>query len=287
MPQAVTFWTEAGGTGKTTFTVNTAAALARRGYDVLAIDFDPQNAGMTNHMGYGEWAGRDDYENIADLLVDEDQRLDEIIIETPEFDLIPTHNDLANIESKVESAESVDSGSKHWLLHYEMEQLTRIYDYVLVDPPATTGTLVSNAMVATQNVVAPAEMTDKGIAAIGGLEDELDAMERGFNRIPQVEVSFSILGIVPNRVRKQQTNKQKQIRADLEASERLITPFVVYKRSKISDAWGEGMSVFRYHDEYELRDYQLDILDSFDRVADMVEGTGTTGDTDLESEVVN
>ncbi|EJN61119.1 ParA family protein [Halogranum rubrum] len=286
MPNAVTFWTEAGGTGKTTFTVNTAAALSRRGYDVLAIDFDPQNAGMTDHMGYGEWASRDDYENIADLLVDDRQRLDEIVIETPEFDLIPTHNDLANIESKVEAADGLDSGSKHWLLHHEMEQLTDLYDYVLVDPPATTGTLVSNAMIATQNVVAPAEMTDKGIAAIGGLEEELAAMERGFNRIPGVDVSFSILGVVPNRVQKRETNKQQEVFAELEASDRLITPFVVYKRSKISDAWGEGMSVFRYHDEYELRDYQLDILDSFESVADLVEGTATETD-DLEAEVAN
>lgn len=286
MPKAVTFWTEAGGTGKTTFTVNTAAALARRGHDVLAIDFDPQNAGMTDHMGYGEWASRDDYENIADLLVDDSQRLDEIVIGTPEFDLIPTHNDLANIESKVEAADGIDSGSKHWLLHHEMEQLTELYDYVLVDPPATTGTLVSNAMVATQNVVAPAEMTDKGIAAIGGLEEELAAMERGFNRIPGVEVSFSILGVVPNRVRKRQTNKQQEVFAELEASDRLITPFVVYKRSKISDAWGEGMSVFRYHDEHELRDYQLDILDSFENVADIVEGTPAETD-ELEAEVTN
>lgn len=286
MPHAVTFWTEAGGTGKTTFTVNTAAALARRGHDVLAIDFDPQNAGMTDHMGYGEWAGRDDYENIADLLVDDDQRLQEIVIETPEFDLIPTHNDLANIESKIESTDGVDAGSKHWLLHHEMEQLTELYDYVLVDPPATTGTLVSNAMVATQNVVAPAEMTDKGIAAIGGLEEELAAMERGFNRIPGVDVSFTILGVVPNRVRKRQTTKQREVFAELEASDRLVTPFVVYKRSKISDAWGEGMSVFSYHDEHELRDYQLDILDSFESVADLVEGTTTEPD-ELEAEVAN
>ena len=286
MPKAVTFWTEAGGTGKTTFTVNTAAALSRRGYDVLAIDFDPQNAGMTDHMGYGEWASRDDYENIAELLVDDEQRLHEIVIETQEFDLIPTHNDLANIESKVEAADGLDSGSKHWLLHHEMADLTERYDYVLVDPPATTGTLVSNAMVATQNVIAPAEMTDKGIAAIGGLEEELAAMERGFDRIPGVDVSFSVLGIVPNRVRKRQTNKQQEVFAELEASDRLITPFVVYKRSKISDAWGEGMSVFRYHDEYELRDYQLDVLDSFDGVADLVEGKPLDA-VDAEPEVAH
>lgn len=119
-----------------------------------------------------------------------------------------------------------------------------------------------------------------------GLEEELAALERGFNRIPGVDVSFSILGIVPNRVRKRRTIKQQAEFSELEASDRFITLFVVYKRSKISGAWGKETSAFRYHDEHELREYQLDILDSFGRVADIAEGK-PAADSDLSAEVAN
>jgi len=48
----IAFGNQKGGTGKTTATINSAAALATREHDVLAIDMDPQ-ADMTKGLGLG------------------------------------------------------------------------------------------------------------------------------------------------------------------------------------------------------------------------------------------
>jgi len=45
----IAFGNQKGGTGKTTATINSAAALATRNHDVLAIDMDPQ-ADMTKGL---------------------------------------------------------------------------------------------------------------------------------------------------------------------------------------------------------------------------------------------
>jgi len=49
----IAFGNQKGGTGKTTATINSAAALATRNHDVLAIDMDPQ-ADMTKGLGLGQ-----------------------------------------------------------------------------------------------------------------------------------------------------------------------------------------------------------------------------------------
>ncbi|WP_049972657.1 ParA family protein [Haladaptatus cibarius] len=49
-----TIWSKVGGVGKTTLSVNLAAAHAKRGQQVLGIDMDPQEGGLTHNFGAGE-----------------------------------------------------------------------------------------------------------------------------------------------------------------------------------------------------------------------------------------
>lgn len=56
-----------GGVGKTTTTLNVAIGMARNGYDVLIIDFDPQGD-LTSSLG---WKTNDALENSVSSMLDD------------------------------------------------------------------------------------------------------------------------------------------------------------------------------------------------------------------------
>ena len=50
MPKVIAFFNQAGGTGKTTLTMNLGYSLTQRGHRVLLVDMDPQSS-LTVFMG--------------------------------------------------------------------------------------------------------------------------------------------------------------------------------------------------------------------------------------------
>jgi len=142
---------------KTTATINSAAALATRNHDVLAIDMDPQ-ADMTKGLGLGPGDDNDpsspknelpntlvtDDENLLDVLVDNprthDTSLSEIMIEADEydhlnFDLIPSHKDMGL------ARDWMDDASARLSLKLALEEMVDDgynYDYIVVDCPLTS-----------------------------------------------------------------------------------------------------------------------------------------------------
>jgi len=265
MPRAISVWSESGGDGKTTMTLNVGAALGRRGHDVLLVDVDAQPASLTNHVGLAEYK-QSEGTTIVDVLMNEDVHLDEVIVEQKDFDVVPAHEDLAFIDKQI-ALENI-SGAE-FLLRPEIERLSEDYDYFLIDCPASLGTVVNNALIATRNVLMPVELTEKGRVSVGGLEDTISAMEKGLQRIDD-SISLSILGLVPNRVR--DSNIYENVRSDLHDSGRLVLPIDVRQRDVLKSAWRENQSIYEYSDGHDLRDYESDVLDQFDKLAGLIDG---------------
>jgi chromosome partitioning protein len=87
-----------GGVGKTPTTVNVAFALARAGYNILLVDFDPQ--GSLSEYFLAEQADLQEvtvYNVLTDL-----QRLDPLSI-APRIALLPAHDELAGAELELPS----------------------------------------------------------------------------------------------------------------------------------------------------------------------------------------
>jgi chromosome partitioning protein len=159
-----------GGCGKTTTTVNLAAALASDGARVLVVDIDPQ-AHATLALGIDPEKVD---ENLYEILAEPDgsEHLQEIILEVGEnLDLAPSGIVLSALEQKLAS-ERVEARTER--LSAALDSLPEgAYEYTLIDCPPNVGVLTFNALRAASEVIIPLETSS---FAMHGVEKLLETI---------------------------------------------------------------------------------------------------------------
>ena len=131
-----------GGVGKTTSTVNIAAALNILEKKVLVIDLDHQ-AQTTYHFGFNP---NEIKKSIYNVLMDE-AGYEDIIIDRKGLHILPAHTDLKNIEF-------MPIPAKEFLLSEALEKVGG-YDFILIDCPPSLGVLTLNAMAFSKEIIVP------------------------------------------------------------------------------------------------------------------------------------
>jgi chromosome partitioning protein len=136
-----------GGVGKTTTTINTAAALAEYGRKVLLIDFDPQGA-----LSRGLGLINEDVTTIYDLMVDRKLKAADAIVHTSVegLDLIP-----ANIQLSAAEIQLVAEPGREKILAGVIRPILGDYDVIMIDCQPSLGLLTVNALTAAHGVLIP------------------------------------------------------------------------------------------------------------------------------------
>lgn len=156
-----------GGVGKTTTTVNLAAALSALKQKVLLIDLDPQ-ANATTSCGLDK---NQLEKSVYEVLIGA-YTLDESVqhSEAGGFDVLGANRDLSGAEIDLVNMDQREQQLKRALAQSQLD-----YDIILIDCPPTLSLLTLNGLAAAQGVIIPMQCE---YFALEGLSDLLNTIKR-------------------------------------------------------------------------------------------------------------
>src|SRR4051794_26575893 len=162
-----------GGVGKTTTTVNLAAALAGEGYRTLVLDLDPQ-AHATLHLGLlpGR-SGPSLYEVLTDGLPLAKVRREV----APNLFVGGSHIDLAGAE-----LELLSTVGREVILRDQLDADDEPFDYVLMDCPPSLSVLTLNALCAAREVLIPLQAHFLALHGLSKLLETIHLVSKRVNR---------------------------------------------------------------------------------------------------------
>lgn len=236
IPRIITIANQKGGVGKTTSTVNLAAALALGGLGVLVIDMDPQGNASTA-LGVDH---REGTPSSYDLLMWE-ASVDELMQKSPHAErlfCVPATIDLAGSEIELVGLPQRERRLAE-VLHPE-DLLSLGIDYVFLDCPPSLGLLTVNAMVAAREVLIPIQCEYYALEGVGQLLRNVELIQQHLNT--ELEISTIMLTMYDGR-----TKLAEQVAGEVRAHfGDTVLRTVIPRSVKVSEAPGYGMTILQY-----------------------------------------
>lgn len=235
--RVLTVSNQKGGVGKTTTTVNLAAALASIGARVLVIDLDPQGNASTA-LGVPHTA---DIPSVYDVLIDEFPLADIIQVspESPNLLCAPSTIHLAGAEIELVSQVAREHRLKTALDDYVAATTERL-DVVLIDCPPSLGLLTINAFTAAQELLIPIQCEYYALEGLSQLLGTVRMIQKHLN--PGLHLSTIVLTMYDGRTRLAQ-QVAEEVREHF-PSEVLET--VIPRSVRVSEAPSFGQTVIAY-----------------------------------------
>jgi chromosome partitioning protein len=223
-----------GGCGKTTTSVNLAAAFGRKGKKVLVVDLDPQG-----HTTLGVGCDPDSFtKTVYNAIVDLKVPIESVIVpsKTENVDVAPSNILLSGAELDLSAV-----AGREFMLTEQFKTIENRYDICVIDCPPSLGILTLNALIASTDVVVPVQVHYYAMEGLKQLFETCEIIQEHFHPC-KVKITGLLLTFVEDRLifTRQIQQQMREFFGDL------VFDTVIHRNIRLAEAPSAGQSVITY-----------------------------------------
>lgn len=221
-----------GGVGKSTTAYNLAAGLVRFKLSrVLLVDIDPQG-NSSAALGIPIWQLQT---QLKDVLQHNTPLAQVVVTTSSGVDVVPSNIKLAEEEIPISGRPG-----RELLLKKALAPVLNQYDFVLIDCPPNVGVFAINALMASDGVIIPVDMSYLGLLGIQGIERALTLIRE------HLDHPIAVAGVLATRFDGRNNLSKEVLEALKSHFGSSMFKTVIPETVKLREAPSHGQSIFEY-----------------------------------------